>query len=296
MLTILWIMTVAAVVAMGAALVARHGVAEGGARVWLERARWDALGCERRAVAAIDLMLREAPTANEASAAWRALPRSLTKGVPIADCDIRFEAAGTRLDVNGATPEMLTSLFDALGLEAESPALVDALEDWIDADDVPRPNGAERDWYEAAGRVVPRNDSLADAQELARVRGFEKLRGLDTLLSTEPGRISLATAPIPVLMAVPGITRETAGQIVALQQAGTPLNDLLDVTPLVSRTSASALAMRYADAVRVTTPDPDAWIIRVRAARGVPAVSVHLEWRVIRIGRRSAVEATRSRI
>ena len=296
MLTILWIMTVAAVVAMGAALLARHGVAEGAARVWLERARWDALGCERRAVAAIDLMLRDAPTAKDVSAAWRTLPRSLTKIAPGGDCDIRLEAAGTRLDVNGATPEMLTNLFDALGLQAESPALVDALEDWIDADDEPRPNGAEREWYEATGRIVPRNDWLANSREIARVRGFEEPRGLDTLLTTEPGRVSLATAPAPVLMAVPGITRETAEQIVALQDAGTPLNDLLDVTPLISRTSASALAMRYTDAVRVTTPDPDAWIVRVRAARGVPAVSVQLDWRVIRIGRRSAVETTRSRI
>lgn len=294
MLTMLWIMTLAAVVAMSAALLARHGVSEGMARVWLERARWVALGCERRAVAAIDLALRDAATDDEIATAWRTLPRRVANRSLLANCDVRLEAAGTRLDANAASSEMLANLFQALEIEDEAPALVDALEDWIDADDEPRPNGAERAWYEAAGRFPPRNDSLADSRELARVRGFEQRRGFDSVLTTTPGRISLATASVPVLMAVPGITRETAQQIVVLQQAGAPLRDLLDVTTLVSHSSVSALEARYADAVRLTTPDPDAWIVRVRAQSGLPAVSVYLQWRVVRTGRRCAVAETRS--
>lgn len=295
MLAILWIMAVAAVVAMSAALTARHGVVEGAARVWLERARWEALGCERRTVAAIDAILRDAATAADVATAWRTLPRHLAAASSIADCGVQLEAAGTRLDANGATQEMLANLFAALGLEIESPALVDALEDWIDPDDDPRANGAEREWYELAGRLAPRNDSLADLRELARVRGFEGPGRFDSVLTIEPGRVSLATASVPVLMAVPGITRETAEQIVALQQAGTPLSSLLEIAPVVSSRSASALEARYVDAARLTTPDPDAWLVRVRAARGVPSVAVQLEWRVIRTGRRCAVARTRSR-
>ncbi|HTI62889.1 MAG TPA: hypothetical protein VL524_05220 [Gemmatimonadaceae bacterium] len=295
MLAILWIMAVAAVVAMSAALTARHEVVEGAARVWLERARWEALGCERRTVAAIDAILRDAPTATDVAAAWRTLPRHLAAASSIADCGVQLEAAGTRLDVNGATQEMLANLFAALGLEIESPALVGALEDWIDPDDDPRANGAEREWYELAGRFAPRNDSLADLRELARVRGFEGPGRFDSVLTIEPGRVSLATASVPVLMAVPGITRETAEQIVALQQAGTPLSSLLEIAPVVSSRSASVLEARYVDAARLTTPDPDAWLVRVRAARGVPSVAVQLEWRVIRTGRRCAVARTRSR-
>jgi len=240
-------------------------------------------------------MLRDAPTATDVAAAWRTLPRHLAAASSIADCGVQLEAAGTRLDVNGATQEMLANLFAALGLEIESPALVDALEDWIDPDDDPRANGAEREWYELAGRFAPRNDSLADLRELARVRGFEGPGRFDSVLTIEPGRVSLATASVPVLMAVPGITRETAEQIVALQQAGTPLSSLLEIAPVVSSRSASALEARYVDAARLTTPDPDAWLVRVRAARGVPSVAVQLEWRVIRTGRRCAVARTRSR-
>ena len=294
MLTMLWIMTLAAVLAMSAALLARHGVSEGMARVWLERARWTALGCERRAVAAIDLALGDATTDDDVATAWRTLPRRIANHSWLAGCALRLEAAGTRLYINTASGEMLASLFDALEIGDETPALVDALEDWIDADDEPRPNGAERAWYDAAGRFPPRNDSLADSRELARVRGFEQRRGFDSVLTTVPGRISLATASVPVLMAVPGITRETAEQIVAQQQAGVPLRDLLDVTPLISHGSVSALEAHYADAVRLTTPDPDAWIVLVRAEYGLPAVSVQLQWRVVRTGRRCAVAETRS--
>lgn len=295
MLTILWIMAVAAVVAMSAALTARQGMVEGTTRVWLERARWEALGCERRTVAAIDSILRDAPTSNDVAAAWRTLPRHLAGTSSAADCDARLEAAGTRLDVNGATHEMLANVFAALGLESESPALVDALEDWIDADDEPRPNGAEGEWYELTGRFLPRNAALADLRELARVRGFEDPRGFDSVFTIEPGRVSLATASVPVLMAVPGITRETAEQIVALQQAGTPLSALLEITPMISSRSAAVLEARYVDAARLTTPDPDAWLVRMRVAHGLPSVAVQLEWRVIRTGRQCAVAGTRSR-
>jgi general secretion pathway protein K len=296
MLTTLWIITSAAVIAMGAALVARHGVVEGSARVWLRRARWTALGCERRALAAVDLVLRDAPTDEDAASTWRMLARRAGGSSLLAGCEVQFEAAGTRLDVNAATGEMLAGLFDALGLGDESPALVDALQDWIDPDDEPRANGAERAWYEAAGRFPPRNGSLADARELRRVRGFDQLRGLDTVLATTAGRVSLATASVPVLVTVPGITRETADQIFALQQAGTPLRDLVDVAPLVSRRSAALLEARYADALRASTPNPDAWLVRVRAANGTPAVSVQLEWRLVRSGRRAVVAETRSRL
>lgn len=296
MLTILWIITIAAIVATSAALVGRHAVQEGAARVALERGRWEALGCERRVVAAIDVALVSALTLDDAAKLWRMLPSAVLGSPLVAGCDVALEAAGTRLNVNEASDEMIVNLLDAIGLEADAPQLVDALDDWIDPDDETRPMGAERGWYEAAGRIVPRNGPLADVREMMRIRAFEAIGGLDSVLATEPGRVSLATARVPVLMAVPGITRETAEQIVAMQQSGTPLVDLRAVLGSVSRASADALAARYADAVRATTPDPDAWVVRVRVARGAPAVAAKLEWRLIRTGRRCLVVATRSAI
>ena len=294
LLTILWVITVAGVVAMGASLVGRHAVLAGTARAQLERARWQALACERRAVAATDVALDSVPTDGDATVAWRILPR-IVRGSPLlTGCDVTLDAAGTRLDLNGASDEMVQRLLDAVGLDADAPQLAAALEDWIDADDEPRPLGAERSWYESAGRLAPRNDSLADFLELRRVRGFEYIGGLDSLVSTSPGRVSLSTAPVSVLMAVPGITRETAEAIVAARADGTPLGDLREIVGSISPQSASELAARYVDAERATTPDPDAWLVRVRVERGLPAVAVTLEWRLIRAGRRCVVASTRS--
>jgi general secretion pathway protein K len=294
MLTTLWVMSVASLVTVGAALVGRHAVSEGAARVELERGRWIALACERRVQATIDLVLRDATTLDEGAVVWRTLPRNVLASPLVAGCDVSLEAAGTRLDVNNASKEMIANLLGAIGHGALAAEMSDALDDWRDADDDPLPLGAERAWYESARRFVPRNGPLADVGELRRVRGFEDIAGLDSVVTTEPGRVSLATAPVSVLMAVPGITRETAEQIVALQVAGTPLTDLLSVTGSISEASASALATRYTDAVRATTPDPEAWLVRVRVSRGLPAVSVRLEWRVIRTGPRCLVAHTRS--
>lgn len=296
LLTILWIISVAAVVAMGAALAGRRAVLAGTARGQLERARWEALACERRAMAAIELALDSVPAMDDAALVWRVLPRAVLGSPLLAGCDIDFEAAGTRLDLNDATEEVIVRLFDAIGLDVDAPQLAAALEDWIDSNDEPRPLGVEASWYEGVGRLTPRNAPLADPAELRWIRGFENLEGLDSVASTSPGRVSLATAPVSVLMAVPGITRETAEAIVALRRSGTPLGDLREIIGSISQRSANELAARYPDAARLTTPDPDAWLVRARVARGLPAVSVQLEWRVIRSGRRCVVESTRSAI
>ena len=296
MLTTLWVMTVASVVALAAVLVGRRAVNAGSARVELERARWKALGCERRTQAAIDSVLHDAPTYDEAARIWRVLPTAISGSALTRGCAVTLEAVGSRLDVNTASLEMIVNLLNAVGMGDHAAELADALADWRDMDSVASPLGAEQSWYAAQSRLTPRNGPLADVGEIRRVRGFEEIPRIETLVSTDPGRVSLATAPVEVLMAVPGITQETAEAIVEMQAAGTPVSDLLAVTKSISRESASILASRYTDVVRLTTPDPEAWLVRVRVARGLPAVAVELEWRVVRTGKRCLVSQTRSRI
>lgn len=58
--------------------------------------------------------------------------------------------------------------------ETQASALTDALADWIDADDVPRPRGAEDEYYLAMQPPVPTaNRPLTEVAELAQVRGFD---------------------------------------------------------------------------------------------------------------------------
>lgn len=295
MITVLWVMTVAAIVAMAGELAGRNALNGAANRVHLERALWLARGCAARGQAAVDTALAAGRTFEAAADTWRVLQRAV---LPLAgvdsECAIVLEAAGTRLDVNAATEEMLRRFFTGLGFSADADALAAAIVDWRDSDDVVRPAGAERDWYAAASRELPRNAPLADIRELALVRGFENLEPFASEMTAEQGRVSLATAPASVLLAVPGFTPETADRIVALQNAGTPVSDLASLLGLVSQASADSMLAHFPEIVRAATPDPDAWILTVRASVGTPPVAVTLSHRLLRAGKRSVVTSSRS--
>ena len=292
MITILWVMTVASIMVTAAELAGRNAVNAARNRTQLERAFWIAAGCGARARAAIDEALGETASAEAAADAWRVVGRSSGLVTQSSECDVVLEASGTRLDVNAASEEMITALLRGIGYGDKVPGMVDALSDWRDSDEVARPAGAEADWYVANVREPPRNAGLRDIRELARVRGFENISAFDTVMTTEPGRVSLATAPVSVLIAVPGITRETAEKIVALQEAGTPIRDPALLAGMISRISGDSLSARFPDVVRSTTPDPDAWILTVRAHSGFPVITAAFRWRLIRQGKRCLVVRT----
>lgn len=289
MITVLWVMTVAGVVAAAAALAGRNAVNAARNRVGLERAFWRARACAAVSQAAIDERLAEARTFEAAADVWRALDRAAAARAPESGCSVALEAAGTRLDLSSASDEMLMRLFQSIGSGDAAPAMLDALNDWRDSDDVARPLGAERDWYAARGRDVPRNGPIADLRELARVRGFEDLARFEPVLTVEPGRVSLATAPPAVLLAVPGITQETAERIVALREANMPVTDLLSIVGQLSHDSADSLMARYQDIARLTTANPDAWIMSVSAETGLPPARVTVVRRLARSGRHSVI-------
>lgn len=296
MITMLWVMAVAAIVVASGALVGRMTVDASRNRTELERAYWVATGCASRARAVIDALLRASIADGAAAVVWRTLDHRVASATTFERaCDVELEAAGTRLDANTASDEMIARLLSALDVpQAASQAMVDALADWKDSDDLARPAGAERSWYVGAQRESPRNGPIADVRELARVRGFERIAEFDSVLGTDGGRVSLATAPVTVLMSVPGITRETAETIVQLREQGETVGDLLAVVGLVSSPSSDSLTARYADAAHVTTAAPDAWILTVRATSGFPPNTATLRLRLTRDGNRCRVVSVRS--
>ncbi len=93
----------------------------------------------------------------------------------------RFDGATLLIEVSderGKVPlnlleeQQLTLLLESAGLSGEPLAVArDSFLDWIDDDDEPRPNGAERDYYRGQG-LVPRNAGFLTLGELGRVRGF----------------------------------------------------------------------------------------------------------------------------
>ena len=73
---------------------------------------------------------------------------------------------------------------------------------------------------------------------VAWVRGFEDIGRYEPYLTAEPGRISLAHAPVEVLAAVPGFTRETADLLAQRAKDGTPVTDLTSLVGTISAPSA----------------------------------------------------------
>lgn len=77
-----------------------------------------------------------------------------------------------KVPLNLLDEEQLTLLLEYIGLDGELLAIArDSFLDWIDDDDVVRPNGAEIDYYRERG-LRPRNGGFLTLGEIRRVRGF----------------------------------------------------------------------------------------------------------------------------
>jgi DNA uptake protein ComE-like DNA-binding protein len=230
-----------------------------------------------------------------AASTWRMLDRATVESplLRAGDCDVQLEAAGARVDVNSASEEQLRTLFRAMR-QADIDSLADALLDWRDADDVPRPFGAEESWYLAARRTPPRNAPIADQREIALVRGFERSAVFDSVLTVEPGRLSINSASATALASVPGLSSEIVDRILEQRASGKPIGDVLALAARVSAAARRELLSRYPDVARLTTVDPEAWLARARGHDGLANAVETIELRLVRAGRRAAVLRGRS--
>ena len=98
--------------------------------------------------------------------------------------DVELISEGGRFNINSILlredTALLRSLFIKWGLDLDTAqALVDALADWVDADDEVRLNGAESEWYEARGRInQPFNRPFYDLSEMRLVRDMDLVEAL----------------------------------------------------------------------------------------------------------------------
>lgn len=296
MVTVLWMIAATAVVALAAALSGRRAFDAVRNRVGAERAYWRAHDCAARGRAAVDEALAGADDPLEGARAWRRLGASVrsTLAAGADHCVLRMTAAGSYLDLNTADAATLVRLFARLGYEGEAASLSDALLDWRDEDHDERPLGAEGPWYAGAGRAPPLNRALAGLQELRRVRGFEEMEGLDTVLSAEPGRLFLGEASLPALGAVSGFTPELVQRIADARAAGEDIPTLLSITSDLSVATRDSLIAHFPEITKLTSPDPDAWILTAigRDASGRSEASIEL--RLLRAG--ATVQVARRKV
>ena len=124
---------------------------------------------------------------------------------------ISIHDEGGKIDLNKGRDEHLRRLFVLVGLDQDaSSALVDAIADFRDADDLTRLNGAEDRDYRAAGLSHEAKDAPFEAaEELRLVLGttpeiYENVRPFVTVYSGRQ-QIDLTTAPPEVILSVPGV-------------------------------------------------------------------------------------------
>jgi general secretion pathway protein K len=171
------------------------------------------------------------------------------------ECEILIKDEGGKINVNTADESLLRRLVEkGCGIEgSERDTIVDSILDWRDADSNHRLNGAEDDYYMSLPEPYHcRNGNFVVTEELLLVKGVteeifygtekkgktysgsevkegeqeteEKLRitpikGLSEMVTvySDSKQININSAPYNLLMALPGMTDETARKIIEIR-------------------------------------------------------------------------------
>jgi len=135
---------------------------------------------------------------------------------------VRVESENGKVDVNLVSEDVLLEILKRGGLpDEETESVRDAILDWKDPDDTPRPRGAEAPEYaQLQEPVAPRNGKIQSVEELSFVKGVTKeffrvfLSRVFTVHGNSP-KVNFLRAPEIVLRSLPGISAEAAARIVA---------------------------------------------------------------------------------
>lgn len=174
----------------------------------------------------MELFYRQNDPQTEENEVWRRDGTPYRVKTDNGGCLVSITDESGKVDINRAPEVILRGLFRGLGLEDEdADIIVDSILDWKDADDLHRLHGAESDYYMSLPNPYKaKNAGFETLEELIMVRGMtpdilygnrEKRGAIDLLtVNSKTGKINLNTAPREVLLAIPGITSETADEII----------------------------------------------------------------------------------
>lgn len=179
--------------------------------------------------------------------------------------DVAIADVTGRIDLNAAPPVLIAGLLVAAGQDpVEAEGLADRIADWRDADDTPRPNGAEQadyQGYEPPPRVA--NGPFLSADEVTRVPGitpalWARIADAVTVYSRRPG-INPLYASKTALLAVPGMAEEDADAILeARSEADTGGRSAVRIAEIAKL--APSEARRY-----LTGGPSNMYVVRARA-------------------------------
>jgi hypothetical protein len=142
------------------------------------------------------------------------------------------------------------------------------------------------------------DDSLADEKRSAAVwlsvdtlilgNGAAWTAGCD-LSARTAGRIVLDRAGEQVLDSLPGMSLEATAHVLAMRDAGTPIDGVLAIETGLSPAARALLDSHNTELNRLLTVQPDAWIVRSQTHLGDPPTPFSIEARFVRAGKRAAV-------
>jgi len=164
----------------------------------------------------------------------------------------RIISEGEKFNINAIVlrqdEDLLKSMFIDWGLELdEAQAVVDALVDWVDANDEVGLNGAEAEWYTEQGRLnQPFNRPFYHLDEVRLVRGMDYVEALkpdwrNWFTIWSGGALDLNEAPAELIAVAAGVTPEEAAVIPETVRGPDGLRDTADDVPFQSAAEALAL-------------------------------------------------------
>jgi general secretion pathway protein K len=150
---------------------------------------------------------------------------------------LRIQDAGGLINLNRIDRPVLERFLQTCGVPDEQvPFLSDALEDYIDSDDLQRVNGIEKDGYALAGKPPPRNAPLLSVEEVWQVFGWAAFKtafvtkGCNRALTVQgntPGALNVATAPAIVLRSL-GVDEAAASDVIVAKSDAIKLADRME--------------------------------------------------------------------
>jgi general secretion pathway protein K len=210
-----------------------------------------------------------------------------------------------RLNINAGVPDRMHRLLTAIGVDRlERDAIVDSIEDWRDANDTTRANGAEtEDYMKLPVPYQARTGNFQDTDELLQVKGVtpeiyyghdDKPALKDFVSARSRTTVNVNTAPPPVLSAV-GLSDAEINDIV---QARTSAPYATVPGRFGGRRVTVGSNTFRIESEGVVNGDPKARIVAIvqktAAGTGTPPSIAVLSWRQVPLREPARQEASRS--
>lgn len=255
------------------------------------RAEWLAEGCVAALHWSMSNALSDSTNGVASSAAWRRLDeRTRTSPFTVRACSWRLTPAGLRLSVNDmdeATLVRTLSMLSSTRVDVRSAAA--AILDWIDADNVARPGGAEATWYVTARRPAPANRPLESPHELLLIRGMEEADNAPEVLGVDVEPLDAFHARPEVLRLLPGMSDELVARIVDVRDKRGSLPEIEELAQGLSFGARQSLDANFVSLKARYSPEPFAWVLEV-AASSRKGTGVRIRQRLTRSGVRVVIQ------